>query len=214
MGATLKNGKNRLTELGGDTPTNGGLATIETTIPYLATVEITGIADILFHRWNVEAIKEKAQAAKGSKVKKSDDLESYVYRNEKGELCIPGKYLRGSITNAAKYKQDPRSPRKSAFDLFTAGVVAMTPLASLGIKQWDYEDAQRAPVQRQGITRTRPAVKAGWKATFDLQILLPEYITPNLLMVVLNDAGRLVGIGDFRPTYGRYSITSFETSSG
>lgn len=205
-----KNGKNRIAELGGDTPTNGAAFTVETGMPYVATVEITGVADILFHRWNVEAVAEKGKAAKGSKAKKSDDIESYVYRNDKSELCIPGEYLRMSIIGAAKYKQDPRSPRKSAMDLFKAGVISLTPLASLGVDKWDYEHACRVTIQRNGITRTRPAIKVGWKASFDLQIQLPEYISPELLMAVLNDAGRLVGLADFRPTYGRFSTTGFE----
>jgi hypothetical protein len=205
----IRNGKARITELGGESPTNGGAATIETGMPYVATVEITGVADILFHRWNVEAVDAKSKAAKGSKAKKSDDIESYVYRNDKGELCVPGEYLRMSIIMAAKYKQDPRSPRKSAQDLFKAGVIALTPLASLGVKHWDYEHACRVTIQRNGITRVRLAVKVGWKAEFDLQIQLPEYISPELLMAVLADAGRLVGLADFRPTYGRFSTTGF-----
>lgn len=202
--------KNRITELGGDTPTNGAVTTIESGMPYIVSVEITGIADILFHRWNVEAVAAKAGAAKGSKAKKSDDVESYVYRNDEGDLCVPGEYLRMSIIGAAKYKQDPRSPRKSAQDLFKAGVISLTPLASLKLKHWDYEHACRVTVQRNGITRTRPAVKSGWKASFDLQVQLPEYISTELLMGVLNDAGRLVGMADFRPTYGRFSVTAFQ----
>ncbi len=99
-------------------------------IPYVVDVTIEGVADILFHRWSNEAVEAKAKAAKNSKAKKEDDIESFVYRNEEGEICIPGEYLRQSIIYAAKFKQDPRSPRKSAFDLFKAGIISLTPLAS------------------------------------------------------------------------------------
>lgn len=178
--------------------------------PYVARVTIEGTAALLFHRWSVESVEEKANAAKGSKAKKSDDIESYVYRDEQGHICLPGEYLRQSVIEAARYKQDPRSPRKSARDLFKAGVAALTELASLGSKQWDYLDRRRAMVQRQGITRTRPAFSAGWRATVDLQILLPAYIPPALLRDTLIDAGRLVGTGDHRPTYGRYDLVGWE----
>ena len=57
---------------------------------------------------------------------------------------------------------------------------------------------------------TRPAMRAGWKAEFVLEILTPEYIDPTLLQDVTNTAGRLVGVGDFRPTYGRFLIDRFE----
>lgn len=189
--------------------TNGAERIIENGVPYVATVKISGASDFLFHRWNCEAVDAKANAAKGSKAKKTDDIESYVYRNEDGELCIPGEYLRMAIIGAAKFKQDPRSPRKSAMDLYKAAVVPLTPLATLGTKTWDYEDRRRVVVQRNGVNRTRPAMKAGWEVEFDIQVLIPEYVDPNALRETIETAGRLIGIGDFRPTYGRFGIVGF-----
>lgn len=191
-------------------PTDGGNEAISHSEPYAASITIQGSADFLFHRWNAEAVDEKAKAAKNSKAKKSDDVESYVYRTVDGELAIPGEYLRGSIINAAKFRQDPRSPRKSAMDLFKAGVVVTSTLATLGVKDWDYLDRRRVMIQRNGINRTRPAMRAGWKATFDLLIVLPEYIDQNSLRETIESAGRLIGIGDFRPTFGRFGIVKFD----
>ena len=199
----------KATEIGGDVPTNGAAETIGLSEPYTAAVAIEGVADMLFHRWNSDAVDAKAAAAKGSKAKKSDDIESYVYRNDAGEICIPGEYLRGAIIGAAKFRQDPRSPRKSAMDLFKAGVVSLTPLASLGKDAWDYEHRARVVVQRNGVTRTRPAFKAGWRAEFDLMVTLPEYIRPADLNEVIASAGRLIGLADFRPTYGRFNVVGF-----
>jgi hypothetical protein len=189
--------------------TNGAERIIEAGMPYTVTVRIEGSADFLFHRWNAEAVDAKAAAAKGSKAKKTDDIESYVYRNEAGVLCIPGEYLRMSIIMAAKYRQDPRSPRKSAMDLFKASVVPLTNLAPLGTKDWDYEDKRRVVIQRSGVNRVRPAMRAGWQVEFDFLINSPEYIPPAVLRETIEVAGRLVGIGDFRPTFGRFGIVGF-----
>lgn len=183
---------------------------VETSRPYRAGVRIQGTADMLFHRWSCEDIEEKAKAAKGSAAKKSDNVESYVYRCEDGTIGLPGEYLRQAVILAAKYKQDPRSPRKSAMDLFKAGVVSLTDLASLGVSEWDYLSKKRVQVQRNGVTRVRPAMLAGWEAAFIVQVLVPEYISPALLKAVLDDAGRLVGVADFRPTYGRFTVTAFQ----
>ncbi len=95
-------------------------------------------------------------------------------------------------------------------DLYKAGIISLTPLASLGSKDWDYIDARRVTVQRNGITRHRPAFKAGWTALFNLLIQTPEYISPHDLHDVLNNAGRLIGVADFRPTFGRFNVTHFE----
>lgn len=200
----------KVTALNDDSISNDGEHAIRP--PFIVTVEIEGTAALLFHAWSVEGVAAKSAAAKGSAAKKTDDLESYVYRNEHGDLCIPGEYLRQSIIHAAKFRQDPRSPRKSAMDLFKAGVVATTELATTGKPTWDYIDRRRVMVQRNGVTRERPALLAGWKATFDLMVLTPEYIDQALLRAVVNDAGRLVGIADFRPTFGRFDVVNWKVA--
>jgi hypothetical protein len=188
--------------------------------PYQAVVRVTGDAPILFHRWQSESVDAKAAAPKGSRAKKTDDIASYVWRNEEGNLCLPGEYLRCSLVDpkngAAKYQQDPRSPRKSALDLFRAGVVALTELAPItradgGVAgHWEYIDRRRVRVSQAGITRERPALNAGWSAEVVLMVLLPQYIGESLLLRTLVDAGRLVGVADFRPVFGRFSVTHFE----
>lgn len=197
-------------------PTGAGNRDIELSLPYRVQVSLEGSADILLHRWNADAVEEKAKAAKGSAAKKSDNTESYVYRDDDGMICLPGEYLRASIVTSAKSSQDPRSARKSAMDLFKAGVVALTPLARMttnahpdGTKDWDYLDKRRVVVQSSGINRTRPAFKAGWRATFIMLVTTPEYIPPTFLNQVVSRAGLLVGLADFRPTYGRFAITAF-----
>jgi hypothetical protein len=180
--------------------------------PYVARVTVKGVAAILFHRWSNEAVAEKAAAAKNSKAKKTDNIESYMYRTDDGNIGIPGEYLRRSIVTAAKFKQDPRSPRKSAMDLYQASIISLTDLADTGAKDPDYIDRRRVTVQRSGVTRERPALRAGWEVTFDLLCQSPEYISPQDLLDTITQAGRLVGMADFRPSFGRYQVTRFEVT--
>ena len=202
--------REKVTAFGGNVPTNGAEDTISASEPYVVLVAIEGAADILFHRWNADAVDAKAGAAKGSKAKKTDDIESYVYRTDDGKIAIPGEYLRQAVIMAAKFRQDPRSPRKSAMDLYKAGIVSLTHLAPLGKDTWDYEDRRRVVIQRSGVNRTRPAMKAGWRAEFEIMVNLPEYIHERDLNEVIAAAGRLIGLGDFRPSYGRFQVTSFK----
>lgn len=187
--------------------------------PYQVRVTLEGTADILFHRWSTEDVAAKAAAAKNSAAKKTDNVESYVYRTDDGKIGIPGEYLRMAIVEAARYRQDPRSPRKSARDLYKAGVVALTKVAPIiradgkPAEDWDYLDQRRVMVQRNGVTRVRPAFLAGWTCTLELQVLTPEYIDKQSLLDVIVNAGKLVGLADFRPTYGRYQVTEFKITS-
>lgn len=116
---------------------NGAEETINFSLPYTVEVTIEGVADLLFHRWDCDAVESKAKAAKNSAAKKTDNLESYVYKNDDGDICLPGEYVRQAIVNAARYRQDPRSPRKSAMDLYKAAIVPLTALASLGVQTWE-----------------------------------------------------------------------------
>lgn len=191
-------------------PTNGAKNAIEMSMPFMMRVTFQGTSDLLFHRWNVEAIEEKGKSKKNSAAKKTDDLESYVYRNDKGELCIPGEYFRMACIGAAKFKPDPRSPRKSAMDLYKAAIVILSPLCSLGTKEWSYEDKRRVVIQRSGINRVRPAMKIGWKCACEFMIQLPEYVDQGEFIETLNYAGRIVGVGDFRPSYGRFVVKNFD----
>lgn len=199
---------------------NDGEPVIDLSQPYTVEVAIEGTAALLLHRWSCDDVEAKSKAAKGSAGRKTDNVESYVYRCSDGTIGIPGTYLKGAVAGpagAAKFRQDPRSPRKSALDLYKAGVQVITDVAPIfaagkgePATTWDFLDRQRVTVQRSGVTRTRPAFLAGWRATFMVAVLLPEYITPADLRDVLVNAGRLVGLGDFRPTYGRFGISEFQ----
>lgn len=189
---------------------NAGAGAIDLSQPFAVEVQLTGACDLLFHRWQDEAVEQKAKAAKNSKAKKTDDIEAYVWRDKENHLCIPGEYLRRSMVEAAKFRQDPRSPRKSAYDLANASIISLTELASLGITTWDFLHKGRVRVQRAAVTRVRPGVASGWKATFIIGILVPEYIDPAFLRDLLDKSGKLIGLADNRPSYGRFDVTHFE----
>lgn len=191
-------------------PTNDAAQAIDFEQPYSVAIAICGNSDLIFHRWSCDAVEAKAKARKNSEAKKTDDVESYVWRDEQRRICLPGEYLRQAVIHAAKFRQDPRSPRKSAMDLYKAGIICETTLASLGSDKWDFEDRRRVVIQRNGITRVRPAMHSGWKAKFVFTVLTPEYIRAQDLQETLTLAGRLIGVGDFRPTYGRFVVNEFK----
>lgn len=207
-----KTGTRRVTEATalGPEPTNDAVSAIRTALPKHVRFTLEGTTDILFHRWSTESVEAKANAGKNSASKKTDDLDAYVYRTDDGELAIPGTYVHGSMTNAARSKKDPRSPRKSAMDLYKAAIAPITLLATLGVHEWEYVHAERAVVQRNAITRRRPALTAGWKAEWEFLILGTEYVSPMDFLDTLVMAGQFVGLGDHRPTYGRFAVVAFE----
>ena len=92
--------------------------------PYCARMRLQGTQDILFHRWSNEDVQAKAEAKKGSEEKKRDNPEVYIYRNDEGYICIPGRYIVRSVVEAGRNFQDPRSKKKMAKDLVQAAVMS------------------------------------------------------------------------------------------
>ena len=206
--------KKNVTNVG--SPENDAKDLIESGMPYTVEVEFAGTSDLLFHAWSVSEVEAKANAAKGSKEKKTDNPESMVYRNEKGVICIPAEYFRQSLIKASKSHQDPRSPRKSMKDLMTSIIFATEELHPIigqngkEQKEWEFEDRRRVQIKMAGVTRTRPGFRKNWKCTVRFQCLAPNYLSPDKLLQLFNEAGMFCGVGDFRPTFGRYNVTSFK----
>lgn len=174
-------------------------------------MQLEGVCPLLFNRWNNEVVEVKGRTKRGSVERKTDNTEAMLWRNDKNEVCIPGEYLRQAAIHAAKYETDPRSSRKSMMDLMKAALVSLTELASTGLQEPNYMDKRRVVIQKgSSVTRTRPALQEGWKAGFILMVNLPEYVPPQRLNYILQQAGRVVGLADFRPSFGRFNVTHFE----
>ena len=184
--------------------------------PYQAIVTIEGVAHLICHKFDCDEVEAKAKASKGSKTKKTDNIESYVYRvPDTNELGIPGKNIKAMLTSkkngAAKSFQDPRSKMKSAAEMMQASIFVEPEVATLGKKTWDFIDRSRMNVQNRGIVRLRPGFTRGWKLTFVVNVVQPSLVPPEFLRQVIDHAGSFCGLGDSRPDYGRFVVVKFET---
>jgi len=182
---------------------------------YSMRVRIEGVSRLLFHRYDPEAADRKSKAPKGAKERKSDDIQSYLYLDPDGFISIPAVNLKACLLAAAKHFSDPRSTgqKKQARDLFAAAIFVepeMAPVLVGGrkVREPQFVDRRGVVVQRNRVNRERPGLLPGWQCEFTVNVLAPEYVSPELLREVLSVAGRFVGLGDFRPDFGRFQIVS------
>ena len=75
-----------------------------------------------------------------------------------------------------------------------------------------YLDVRPVVIQRSRIVRMRPAFKPGWKLDFTIEVI-DDTIHPEVVNDVLTLAGKTVGIGDYRPRFGRFMVTQFSVNN-
>ena len=74
----------------------------------------------------------------------------------------------------------------------------------------DYEiDSRPVRIGRGRQVRHRPHL-SDWKLCFAVQLINDNAVPKKVLHDVLVKAGQTVGIGDYRPRYGRFIVTKFQ----
>lgn len=173
-------------------------------------VRITGRPPgILMH--NIEGMMKQMSASsvrkRNQKPTFQEDAENSAYRMKSGELYIPSKAMYGCIVNGGK------GAKIGKFGAM--GILATIRIFPMQIPLGtnDYEiDVQMAVVQHARIPRARPLIRE-WTIEFYV-VFDSNYMRAEDLESIIKDAGKKVGILDFRPQhrgpYGTFKVESFE----
>jgi hypothetical protein len=152
------------------------------------------------------------------------DYENRTWRdrlhvNEEGFVCIPPIAFKNCISEVARFlgKQIPGKGKSTYTKHFEAGVLVMDPLI-LPIKKDEVPretyfvpaDGRRGSGKR--VIKHFPVIQQ-WEGQVTFYIL-DETITEDVFLEHLEEAGRFIGIGRFRPRnngfYGRFQVKKFE----
>lgn len=144
-----------------------------------------------------------------------------MHVDSNGIVFIPPMSFKNCLAEAAKYKsiQIPGKGKSTYTKHFEAGVMVCEPL-SLGIKgadvagEWLHvpSDGRRGGTTR--VSKCFPVIPA-WEGTVEF-LVLDELIDADVFRAHLEDAGRFIGIGRFRPRnngfYGRFEVLDVKWS--
>lgn len=174
-------------------------------------IEIEGIKPLLTH--NPTAM-QATKGGKGNQIPDPDDeAEAGTYRLSDGTCALPGAGFRAALLGAAGAWKGARA--RSTMKSAIAHIEVIEELAALTLRDGtpikNYTiDKRRVLLQgKNGVVRCRPRFEE-WCAAFTVEydeLLLPK---PEILIDIANDAGRRMGIGDFRPQkngpFGRFKV--------
>lgn len=157
-----------------------------------------------------------------------DDYEERTWRErahvENGELFIPPGAIKGCLQDAAKYLSEsvPGKGKSTYTKHFEAGLMVAAPLM-MGVKFEDMDCDRRfipsdgKPGGGKRVWKSFPIVMPPWRGSGEILVLDPllEDKT-HKVREYLEYAGKLIGIGRFRPRnrgfYGRFKVTEFDVA--
>jgi len=136
---------------------------------------------------------------------------SCYWMPDKSSVMFPGDNIQSAMIRVAGgYKAN-----KKALTPYIAGSIQVSPEhVPFGTKKYII-DTRRAVIQRQGILRSR-AKLLNWKLAFNILVDddFPVREVGDTLKQMLEETGRRVGIGDFRPEkrgrFGKFTVTKFQ----
>lgn len=179
-------------------------------------VEIEGLCPLLHHKMSdkkqeivrmKELIKILQKDPDNEEAYKEEAI-IYLYRNKEGKNVIPSVHIESSMVKAGVNERVAGRGKKTYKDHMKAFIVVEP--EDILIDPQDYEEDRRfVRVQRAKIMRTRPKFPTGWKANFTI-LVLDDTIPMKVIENILSFAGAYVGIGDWRPKFGRFEVTKFE----
>jgi hypothetical protein len=179
---------------------------------YIVKAKIKGVEPgLLMHKFPLETEAELQTNTK--KVGKhnlsaEEEAERAAYRLETGELYQPAEHIFQAMVKAAGQFQI-RGRGKSTYRDVVKGHVVISPECILHGQKVYAIDARPVRIQKARVMRRRPLL-AQWELVFGIQVLDDDILPRDVLKAILVKAGEAVGIGDYRPRYGRFIVLSFD----
>lgn len=130
-----------------------------------------------------------------------------LYTTDDGRAGLPTWNVFRSIQDGAKLNKLGKSVERG---LIVAGADIL-PIHHAGPSgaqaMWDAGcfDQRSVKVGQQKVTRTRPSFR-DWSITASF-VVDTEILRMDELEMIVDNAGRMVGIGDYRPRFGRFTAT-------
>ncbi|GJE41019.1 hypothetical protein [Methylobacterium soli] len=179
------------------------------------TVELTGTAPLLMRSARlvdpldpisreIAAITRK-RARTDADIARIDELEwTGGLWARSGVPCVPGEAIEAMVAEAAKLRRASKAVR-AGFLVPEAPLLVYDGPQDLGDLRCDPRFRLRVPVSigPRKIMRTRPRFPAGWRLSFEAHFL-PDVLNPGDVREFLNLAGHRIGLGDWRPRFGRF----------
>lgn len=138
-----------------------------------------------------------------------------IYWNETLGVYLPSLNIEGAIWEASKLRKRGKQIRQALI-----GLQDRFPLTYDGPKDRDelykakdgwFVDVRPVRIGTSRVMRCRPIFRE-WSCTFQMSFM-PDILEAEEIKGYIITAGRQIGIGDYRPRYGHFTLTDFKVKS-
>lgn len=180
---------------------------------YKISGEITGVSDVLFNKMTPTTENSLRKGSSGGKFtdKQRLDETSQMYHVDSDGNAIIDSWMFKQVLAAGATKGNIKTGRKSLAPFLIATVFVEGNIY-LNPNKPDYvheRPGRRPPKTGAACLVKRPAFRAGWTASFTLNVT-DDRIDSDSIRASLVEAGTLAGLGSWRPEYGRFIVTKWD----
>lgn len=175
---------------------------------YRVSTTIEGLAPILFNAPSLDMLDAKPGQRQQTDAQRDQDAMKRLYKNGAG-VYLPAWNVKKCILNGFQ-TLDLRVAGSKTKRLwrFVQPVLFLEPSELPFVGKADADFLHKCPGRNADGSATivrRPALNAGWRLTFRMNVL-DDLVREADLRLALQAAGERVGLGGWRPEYGRFII--------
>ena len=185
-------------------------------------IKIKSGSPMLHHGSQAVGMEKTSKKRKGGDalLGNPDEWNKTIYFDEKVGVYLPASVFEACLINAGKQF---KIGRIAATGYVKSGVFCMdehlpflvdgTPVMTLDDKRINIDKRTVKNPSTKGRNMRYRAKFDKWSSEFKLMVTSDDYINSDLLEEIINYAGMYVGVGDYRPRFGRFTLESIKEVS-
>lgn len=180
---------------------------------YRINATIEGVAPLLMNKIaDLDALESPSKGGKKTAQAKLDEAHLKVHRNSSG-IYMPAWNLKCVLIDGAR-RGGVKEGRGSIAPYLQATVFPEDALFGTDQPDGIHVHPGKIPPRTGGyVLIRRPMFNAGWKLTLRFNVT-DDRRSPDSIRRALEEAGALVGLGSWRPEYGRFIVTDWSITQG
>lgn len=174
---------------------------------YEVEVKIESVSPLLMNRFAEETAEDVIKRVTGKPVQPEIAVSLYILPD--GKIYQPATHIEGAFIKAAANFKITGKGKKTYKDLAKSSIFVEPDAIVHEIQEYGVDKRPVVnPTTRGRVIRARPILNK-WALSFRIKVLDNQF-PREVVKSVLDYAGSSVGIGDYRPRFGRFMVTEFK----